>query len=198
MRLFTAFSLPPDVSAHVAAFTARLRHTGAPRFVTPDHLHITTRFIDDVADVDAVTAALSQIPRRGPVELCVRGIGYLPDPRRPRVFFAHVEDTPTLRAHAADIDQQLALSCGIGPGARAFRPHLTLARVRTPAEFRMLRHDLAAHDVDADMTFGRWLATTFSLWRSEPGDGKHVHTLQATLPLLPTTAVPTSFFNEPS
>ncbi len=180
MRLFTALELPDDVRARLAAFIAALRR-GCPeslRFVDARQLHVTTKFVGERDDVDAVVAALWRVPRRGAVEVVIGGTGFFPDAHRPRVLWAGVQRTPSLVALAEDTERQLAVDCGIAPDVRAFSPHLTLARVRSAAEARALQAALTAAEDDA--RFGRFQATTFALVASEAEGGAHRHTTVAT------------------
>lgn len=95
--------------------------------------HLTLRFLGEV-DADRrlpLEAAIGPVAaRHPPFRLTLRGFGAFPDLERPRVVFAEVEEgrSETERI-ATDLDEHLDRQ-GFGRADRAFRPHVTLFRVR--------------------------------------------------------------------
>lgn len=134
-RVFAAVVPPTEVVVALDAAVSGLALPG--RRVPPPNWHITLRF---VGHVDAVTyerwlGALSRIPPFS-VEVRLHGLGAFPNPRRATVLWAGVQ-TAELADLAAQVEEA-AQSAGIAPEERPFRPHLTLARVRPPADARAL------------------------------------------------------------
>jgi 2'-5' RNA ligase len=191
VRLFCALELGDDVHARLQSFVRRLKHDGGPRFTGPRQWHVTTKFLGEVPDdaVATVVTALQHIERRGRVDGSVRGVGFFPDARRPRVFWAGVTATTGLRRLAEATEQLLAAECGIAPDLRPFAPHVTLCRLRSPQETQVLRNRLAAVD-EAELDFGAIVADSFALYGSVPVDGLHRHTELARFSLLPETPAP--------
>ena len=74
---------------------------------------------------------LSAIHSPEPVHLEFRGLGFFPNEKRPRVFWAGMEASPNLKTLAADIDQAVH-RLGFPLEERPFTPHLTLARFQPP------------------------------------------------------------------
>ncbi len=187
MRLFTSIDLDHEVVQRLVAFVARLEGPGSPRFVDPRRFHLTTKFLGGVKEQELtrVVEALQRVPPCGDVEVIVAGVGFFPDARHPRVFFASVEQTPSLMSLAAQTELCLAKSAAISPDTRPFSPHLTLARLKTPAEAHALRRVLATKAVEHDLFFGRFVVAAFSLWASSARpDGSHYERL-ATFSLRP-------------
>ena len=94
MRLFVAIDVLDPVRAALDSFERVLRPTVKLAWSPVANLHITTKFIgewpaDRVADM---TLALASAPAAGPIEIRVKGIGWFPSPRKPRVFWAGVEE----------------------------------------------------------------------------------------------------------
>lgn len=139
MRLFVALEIPAEVRDGFAALITELRAADSSfsknraRWVRPENLHMTLKFIGhvDTGKVDAIRAALAEIRQNGPVELRFRGLGFFPNGKRPRVFWAGIEGSLNLKPLAAEIEARLA-KIGISGETREFAPHLTLARFDPP------------------------------------------------------------------
>lgn len=135
MRLFVAINLPAEVRRAIVDATAPMRQA-APKvsWVTEERLHLTVEFLGDQPE-DAVVplgAALArEAARHAPVTLALRGLGAFPNLRAPRIVWLGVAPDPKLEL----LQHDLARACGeLGyeRDARAFRPHITLGRARTP------------------------------------------------------------------
>ena len=134
MRLFLALDLDPDAKASLVASTADLR-AQAPElsWTAESRLHLTLRFLGETpedaasripAAIDAVATAHRAFSMR------LRHVGAFPNFRRARVVWMGVEPEPRLELLHHDVE----LACdrlGFGIEGRPFRPHVTLARVRT-------------------------------------------------------------------
>jgi RNA 2',3'-cyclic 3'-phosphodiesterase len=138
MRLFVALELPDDVRRAIDELVARLKPLcPAARWGRPEGMHVTLKFIGHaIADGDAeklaaTRAMLAAVRSSEPVEIVYRGVGFFPDARRPRVVWCGVEASANLARIAADIERALE-PLGIPREERAFVPHLTLARFKSP------------------------------------------------------------------
>lgn len=139
MRLFVALEIPPQVREEFASLIKELRAADSSfsksraRWIRPENLHVTLKFIGhvDAGKLDAIRAALSEIHADGPVEMRFRGLGFFPNGKRPRVFWAGTEASPNLAPLAAEIEAGLE-KAGIAAETREFAPHLTLARFDPP------------------------------------------------------------------
>ena len=139
MRLFVALEIPDQVRDGFAALIAELRGADSSfsksraRWVRPENLHVTLKFIGhvDSGKLDAIRAALAEVRLDNPVELRFRGLGFFPNGKRPRVFWAGIEASPNLAPLAGEIEARLA-KVGISGETREFAPHLTLARFEPP------------------------------------------------------------------
>jgi 2'-5' RNA ligase len=134
VRLFVALNFPDAVREALHAATAPLREA-VPRgvaWVRSEALHLTLKFLGDVEDarVPAIAEALAQVASRH-VEprLLMSGVGAFPSLARPRVVWAGIEATPRLELVQHDLEASCA-TLGFEVEGRAFRPHVTLGRVR--------------------------------------------------------------------
>ena len=175
MRLFVGIAIPPDVAASVGRFVARVRDWAPLRFTAIDDMHVTTKFIGEVADdrVGEIETALAAITRP-PFEVAVRGLGWFPDAGAPRVFWAGV-DAPELAALAADTERAL-VPLGVDTETRAYTPHLTLARIDRKAKLDALRAEIAR---TPSPDFGAFRADGFALYETRSG-----HHVRRTFPLV--------------
>ena len=125
-RLFTAIEVPDEIRDEL--YRLRMPLPGA-RWMKPESYHITLRFAGDIGNVAAreFAANLSRIEPDG-FELRLSGLGAFGGDD-PHAIWAGVELTPQLedlaRAH-----EKAARNAGLAPETRAFKPHVTLARLK--------------------------------------------------------------------
>ncbi len=151
MRLFVALDIPDAIRQEISAHVNELRRV-APfaKWVRPESYHITLKFIGEwKRDVKEVIEALKQI-EASPVTVNIRGQGFFPNSRSPRVFWVGIESEPLVEDEVGS--DHSSAKCGDGlpsPSAlqllaakvdaacstlaieredRPFSPHLTLAR----------------------------------------------------------------------
>jgi 2'-5' RNA ligase len=125
MRLFIALDIEAAIAGQLDAYVRALRpRVAGVRFVRTDNFHVTLKFLGEVRDAASVEAALAAV-QAPQVELSVRGVGFFPSARAPRVFWAGVESQQIVGL-AAQIEERMAALGFVRE--RDFHPHLTLAR----------------------------------------------------------------------
>jgi RNA 2',3'-cyclic 3'-phosphodiesterase len=165
VRLFVAIVPPPDVLAEVAAAVGPLQSARAElRWTGPEDWHLTLAFLGEVSEpvLDDLAARLGRAAARHPLQtLSVRGGGAFPRASRASVLWAGIESDGDLPALAASVAAG-ARRAGAAPPdeGRRYRPHLTLARSREPANLSELTEALAGLRGQA------WVATEVRLIRS--------------------------------
>jgi 2'-5' RNA ligase len=145
VRLFVALEIPSEVRENLAAMVGTLRAISKePRWVRPENLHVTLKFLGEVREtrLDAVRTALAQIRSDRPLTLEFRGLGFFPNEKHPRVFWAGIEASANLMKLAGDIDGAME-KLGIQREQRPFSPHLTLARFERQGAPEKLRAAIA-------------------------------------------------------
>lgn len=184
MRLFVAVNFPARLRARIARLSRPLEAAGVPgRWTEADGIHLTLKFIGEVAapDVEPIAAALQEVAGRfRPFEMSFGPIGAFPSPRRPRVVWLGVEQTPALRFVKDDLERRLA-ELGIEREARPYQPHITLGRPPRGAEageFRRLEEVARTLKID-DV----YRVTHLDLMKSRlgPGGAEHTRLLAARL-----------------
>ena len=132
MRLFTAIDLPAEVKQTLAELLDRLRPTAPWRWSPVENLHITTKFIGEwpEARLDEMKDMLRAV-KAAPIDIAVGELGFFPNPKRPRVFWAGVGGGEALLALARDTEAAVA-KLGVAVETREYTPHLTLARIPNP------------------------------------------------------------------
>ncbi len=150
-RLFAAVVPPPELVVALADQLSPISLPGRP--VPPANWHITLRFVGRVDEVtyERWLGALDEISSEA-CRVSVQGLGAFPQPRRATVLWAGVESAGL--GDLAEAVEEAAQRAGIAAEERPFRPHLTLARVRPPADVRSQVEDAAVGTL-------RWTATEF-------------------------------------
>ncbi len=133
----------PEPAARDAVWTAGERLRAEPsmpaeavRWVQRDAIHLTLRFLGEVeaSRLDAVSDALATLEQSGGFDLQISELGVFGG-RRPRVVWAGLAEDDgfaRLQRLRGQLDEALA-EAGFAREAAAFRPHLTLGRVRRQA-----------------------------------------------------------------
>ncbi len=132
-----------------------------------DNLHITTKFIGEwpEAKLDKMTRALAAVKPTVAVDVAIRGMGWFPNARNPRVLWAGVEADEKLKQLAAATEGAVH-ELGVEKEDRAYSPHLTLARIRERVPLDKLK---GAIDNLPSTDFGSFRASAFYLYLSAGG-----------------------------
>jgi 2'-5' RNA ligase len=135
--------IPEAVRANLRDFVARLPKTPGAKWVRPESMHLTLKFLGEVKPeaVEVIASALRSVLFASTVAVRFRGTGYFPRESRPSVLWAGVETSENLSELAGSIDRSCA-AAGIAGETRAYSPHLTLARFRTPEGLDHLRKEI--------------------------------------------------------
>jgi RNA 2',3'-cyclic 3'-phosphodiesterase len=129
MRIFVALDIDEAIRERIALFMEGVRGFAPDaRWVTPESLHITLKFIGEQAEpvVERIRSGLESI-RAESTEVYFHGFGFFPTPKSARVFWVGMDAGAELTSLASAIDAKTA-SLGIPKEIRPFSPHLTLAR----------------------------------------------------------------------
>jgi len=167
MRLFTGIDLPLDVQHNLRMLVDRLRPSARISWSTVEKMHITTKFIGEWPEdrLDELKATLARVSSPVPIQIAIHHLGWFPNEKNPRVFWAGIEAGAELHTLAAATDNAVH-TIGVPKEERKYSPHLTLARIRERVPLdALLRAIKALESVD----FGSFLASSFFLYLSSGG-----------------------------
>jgi 2'-5' RNA ligase len=184
IRVFVAVDLPQDVRQALKTAQDELRaHRFEIRWVKPENIHLTLKFLGDTlpADLARIGPALrSAAAAAAPFALAARGAGVFPGIKAPRVVWAGLgNELPALFALQQSVAQVLA-KAGFAPEARPFKAHLTLGRVKgriRPAEL------LAALQALGQWTSPAFRVESVTVFQSDLRPGGAVYTPLDVVPL---------------
>ena len=171
MRLFVAVDVDQTTREAATRLRATLRRERpaverALRWVEPENLHLTLRFLGDREDLDALQQVLAAPFSQPGFSFQWKALAWLPPHGRARVLHAAVgEGATALGALAAEIAGRLA-ALGIPPEDRPFTAHLTLARVRDGAEPGIVRQLAALMPAGAFAPLARVAVESVVLYES--------------------------------
>jgi len=131
-----------------------LRDAGAPlraalgpvasqlRWVDRDALHLTLRFLGEIAPAEvarAAEAAGAAAASAAPFSIALAGAGAFPSLREPRVLWVGIRDGAAPLVTLARSLEAALIARRFPPEARPFQPHLTVARARAAGRLPDLR-----------------------------------------------------------
>ncbi len=150
MRTFIAIDLAPGIKAGLETLIRKARkNAGGVKWVKPDAMHLTLKFLGDIPEdsVGTVKALLEKLAgARRPFPLRLKGTGTFPPGNRmsARVLWAGVEEVPELMELQAALEAECE-KAGFPREERAFHPHLTLGRVKSPDGLGPVLDELERH-----------------------------------------------------
>jgi 2'-5' RNA ligase len=152
MRSFIAIEIEnQDVLNRISNLQSTLYDTGANiKLVKPENVHITLKFLGDVDPflIKKISNTLQTV-RFKPFNATLSGVGVFPSIRRINVVWAGITvGASTFVTLHRQIELQLqALS--ISPSRRGFKPHVTIARLRSARNINhLVQIVLALKDYD--------------------------------------------------
>jgi 2'-5' RNA ligase len=171
LRLFVAVTIPEPLRAGIAELCGKLqkgaRFTGAhPSWVKPDNIHITLAFLgwQPASRVDSVQQAMTRaVSGQSPFELGFSQLHLFPNERRPRVICIGLRRATDV---LADLHGRLTNACrrnGFALEDRPFKPHVTLARIKSSRGLPGLRDLVKTHRSGAS---GCWDVNHITLFQS--------------------------------
>ena len=172
MRLFIAINLPDAEKPRLSRALQDLAANDLPaRWVAPDSLHITVKFLGEVpeARLPAVVAALQDgADGVAAFDVALGGFGAFPSLSRPGILWVGVQAGPELAELQGRIERAF-IPLGFEAEAREFHPHITVARVRKDGRIAD-RHVMDRIKASFDYKT-RFRANSVDLMHSRPGQG---------------------------
>jgi 2'-5' RNA ligase len=177
MRLFVGLAPPAAVLDDLDAVCAPLRLGREDlRWTSRELWHITLAFLGEVSE-EGLLRLLPRLERAArrhlTFGLSLAGAGAFPGPARANVLWSGLSgDRKALGELAMSVSAGARRAGALQPDeGRRYRPHVTLARCRTPADVRSIVDDLSGYQGPA------WTAEEIYLIRSTLGGHPRYETL---------------------
>ena len=164
MRLFVGIALASETQQALESFVCGFREAYPRlRWSLPEQWHVTLQFLGetDESRYSCVVRQLLKIQAQA-VEVRLAQLGFF---ERAGVFHVGVQPSPSLIA-LHDQTEQALISCGFEPEARAYSPHITLARKKgrgQSRDFEQLQKIVPKH---ATVKLASFVAEEFLLYQS--------------------------------
>jgi len=183
LRAFIAVEIPSKIQQAIHQAISSLRgEVGAlVRWVPPDNIHLTLKFLGDVspAHVEQLTQMLRAEADSCPAfDIHIGGLGSFPSPKRARVIYIGIQAPAELEALVRGIEsasRRLGYESDAN-GGRGFSPHLTIGRVNqkiSAVEGQKIRRALEAAKIDS---LGTARVDSVQLYKSELKPSGSVYT----------------------
>ncbi len=188
VRAFIAVDLADEVLARLAQVIDRLRREigeQTVRWVPPENIHLTLKFLGDVSvkNLPLVQDALRQeVAGRRAFALSAGGLGAFPKLSRPRVLWVGVEAPDELFSLQRNIEMHME-RLGYAREGRPFAAHLTLGRVARSAGAADVRRVAQAVQEHKLGFVGVSQVEAVHLFRSDLRPGGAVYTRLFSVPL---------------
>lgn len=192
MRVFVGLDLPEEIRARIIAFMEEMKRVApSAKWVRPESLHITLKFIGETKQPEEIMQALSGV-RAQQFDVTFTGTGFF-TPRSPRVFWVGIQASDALPQLASMIDESLK-PLGVREEDHEYRPHLTLARTgsgrpegargdRNKPKMYQLKEAVERNPELLTQHFGTMTATEFFLYESKLLRGGAQYTKIGAFPL---------------
>jgi RNA 2',3'-cyclic 3'-phosphodiesterase len=144
MRLFIGLPVPVELTRSLIR-TAQTMHLPEPRWTVPEKAHLTLIFLGEVSE-DRLPSIEQELIGLNVTTLHLRIIDLGSFPRS-GILFAEVDPAPALLRLQQQVVERMT-RCGFAAEPRPYRPHVTLARLRSPLQLgktQMARIDPARH-----------------------------------------------------
>jgi 2'-5' RNA ligase len=167
-RTFCAIELPPEVRVQLQDHARRLREVvpdASASWSNPENIHLTLKFFGDIAkdDLTRISDAAARVAESSTFQVEIGGTGVFPKASRPQVLWIGVEDSSGGLSELQRRFEQECAKVGFAIEDRAYKPHLTIARIRRPDGARRL----AETHLQTEFRFTEIRVSELVLFRSE-------------------------------
>lgn len=169
IRAFLALDPPENILRAIGDLQNRMKKflRGEIRWVNPKGIHLTLKFFGNISlsEVPVIIEAIRPVTSVSrPFALEIRSAGVFPNAARPRVLWLGMGgETVRLVSMQAQIETVLA-GAGFPKEDRPFRPHLTLARIKSPKGLAGISNLL---ETGSDYKAGAFTGAGLTLFKSD-------------------------------
>ena len=138
IRSFIAIELPEEVKQELVTLENQLKERSRinAKWVDPYSIHLTIKFLGDVPinKIDGILHAMEEaVKSTGPFTLQITELGAFPNLNRVQVVWVGLTGELDKLAKLQQRMESGLVPLGFAAESRAFKPHLTLARIRDRA-----------------------------------------------------------------
>jgi RNA 2',3'-cyclic 3'-phosphodiesterase len=171
MRTFIAIPLPGEIHQKLADLIQRLKEPGnhAVRWVTAENIHLTLKFLGEVAPEKAqdISHAMEEIAGQAHFfDIRIKHTGAFPNLKRPRVFWVGISQFDELKNLQEMLEKKME-RLGFESENRPFSPHLTLGRVNESASRQELDRIVEKITRNQAIELGSVHVTEMQLFKSD-------------------------------
>lgn len=181
IRAFIAATLGELVIEEIAKIYRLLQEArGDIRWTRVENLHLTLKFLGNIErkQVEPILEVLNKlVGTQPPLHLTVQGLGAFPNSRRPRVLWVGLKGEG-LSELVESIETSL-MPLDFPPDDRAFTPHLTLGRIRSPRGWDRVSALMKAYE---NMSFGESTIEEVTLYQSTLRPDGAIYTALGSIP----------------
>jgi RNA 2',3'-cyclic 3'-phosphodiesterase len=191
LRSFVAVEIPAEMQSALARCTAPLQKALPKpliRWVAPQNVHLTLKFLGDVspANLERLAEALKvEAVAHETFTMSVDGLGAFPTPRRARVIWIGLEAPAALMALLRGVES-VAARLGYASENRPFSPHLTIGRVGQNVSATDLQRIRTALEGTVVGALGTVRVEAVHIFKSDLKPGGPVYSHLYTLPMKST------------
>jgi 2'-5' RNA ligase len=188
LRSFIAVEVPIEIQDAIAHSTASLQKAlpkPMVRWVAPQNVHLTLKFLGDVspANLERMADILKiEAAAHGVFSMSVGGLGAFPTSRRARVIWIGLEAPPSLVALQHGVEAASA-RLGYTREDRPFSPHLTIGRTGQNVTATDLQKIRAALEGATVGSLGMVKVDAIHIFKSDLRPGGSVYTHLYALPM---------------
>jgi 2'-5' RNA ligase len=183
LRLFIAARPPETIRRGLDDLSRSLKAPGdGVKWVSSDSIHLTLKFLGSVDEgmVPKIDDAAARCVRgAGVIPLTVGRVGAFPDMRRPRVVWVGLAGETGRLESVAGALEEACFALGFPKEGRAFRPHLTLGRVKD----RLSVDTIKKIEQNKDVVLGDMVVEAIELIKSDLRPSGAVYTTLSHFPL---------------
>ena len=168
IRTFLALDLDAPIRDRLAAAARGLPQADSRiRWVAPENLHVTLKFLGDVPETDAAEVCNAVVELAGriePFDFDIVHLRCVPPGGKVRMIWADVREPSGQMASMFEQAESALSELGFPRERRGFHPHVTLGRVKSIRSPRELREAAERH---AQSHFGAERAEEVVVYSSE-------------------------------
>src|SRR5262249_27662782 len=148
VRTFICIDIPGSIKTRIEDLQRGLKQIDAPvSWVKPSNIHLTLKFLGAVEEgrIARVCEAASRAAQStGPIAITIAGAGCFPSARSPRVLSIGLKEIPADLKTLYDAMEKEIADCGFSRERRRLGPHLSIGRLRSQHNGRLLSEALVS------------------------------------------------------